>query len=103
MKIRGMIVLLVTLAGHIQGILIQIIICSLLKKIFIFNNISLSRKSLLHTSTVSNGLCDKSPDKTLTTQAKQSGNGGFAIGFVGSPTLYRPGQQYTITLEVMLY
>ena len=50
--------------------------------------------------TVTTALCDKSPDKSVTTAPKQAGNGGFAIGIVGSPSLYRPGQVYTITLEV---
>ena len=49
---------------------------------------------------VTNAICDKSPEKSVTTQPKQSGNGGFAIGIVGSPQFYRPGQQYEITLEV---
>ena len=49
---------------------------------------------------VTEAICDKSPDKSVTTQPKQSGNGGFAIGIVGSPQFYRPGQQYEITLEV---
>ena len=49
---------------------------------------------------VTEAICEKSPDKSVTTQPKQSGNGGFAIGIVGSPQFYRPGQQYEITLEV---
>ena len=49
---------------------------------------------------VTNALCDKSPEKSITTAPKLTGNGGFAIGIVGSPELYRPGQTYTITLEV---
>ena len=51
-------------------------------------------------NTVTNAICDKAPDKSVTRQPKQSGNGGFAIGIVGSPSHYRPGQQYEITLEV---
>ena len=34
--------------------------------------------------------------------AKMSGDNGFAVGILGSPQLYRPGQTYTITLEVTL-
>ena len=49
---------------------------------------------------VANALCDKSPSKSVTTAPKMAGNGGFAIGIVGSPNLYRPGQVYEITLEV---
>ena len=33
---------------------------------------------------------------------KTSGDNGFAVGILGSPQLYRPGQEYTITLEVAL-
>ena len=38
----------------------------------------------------------------MTTMAKTSGGGGFAVGILGSPQLYSPGQTYTITLEVTL-
>ena len=47
-------------------------------------------------------LCDKSPEKSVTSMPKTSGGGGFAVGILGSPQLYSPGQTYTITLEVRL-
>lgn len=45
-------------------------------------------------------LCDKTPSPAETFVEKMSGDNGFSVGVVGSPTLYRPGQTYTLTLEV---
>lgn len=43
--------------------------------------------------------CDKRP--TGQEPYKQGGDGGFSISVAGSPTLYRPGQEYTVSLSGM--
>ena len=44
-------------------------------------------------------ICDKTPLEYIG-QEKTPGNNGYEVNIIGKPRLYRPNQQYTITLTV---